>query len=92
MGYALAEACVNAGAKTTLISGPVNCSAVDGVHVIAVETTQEMHEASLLAATTADIFIGAAAVVDFKPESVASQKIKRNGVAEMDLRLVPNQF
>lgn len=90
MGYALAEACINAGAKTTLISGPVSCEPPAGATVINVETTQEMFDASMAAASTADIFIGAAAVVDFKPATVSDRKIKRNGLEAMDLSLVPN--
>ena len=90
MGYALAEACINAGAKTTLISGPVSCAPPLGATVINVETTQEMFDASMAAAATADIFIGAAAVVDFRPTTVSDRKIKRNGVEAMDLSLVPN--
>ena len=90
MGYALAEACINAGAKTTLISGPVSCEPPVGATVINVETTQEMFDASMAAASIADIFIGAAAVVDFKPATVSDRKIKRNGLEAMDLSLVPN--
>jgi phosphopantothenoylcysteine decarboxylase/phosphopantothenate--cysteine ligase len=90
MGYALAEACLNAGARTTLISGPVHCDAAPGVDVVEVETTREMLEASMTATDGADIFIGAAAVVDFKPETVAAQKIKRAGSESMELRLVAN--
>jgi phosphopantothenoylcysteine decarboxylase/phosphopantothenate--cysteine ligase len=90
MGYALAEACMNAGARTTLISGPVHCEAPPGVVLVRVETTQEMLDASMAASDDADIFIGAAAVVDFRPESVATQKIKREGSTTMDLRLVSN--
>ena len=90
MGYALAEACINAGAKTTLISGPVNCEPPSGVTVINVETTQDMFDASMAAAATADIFIGAAAVVDFKPATVSDRKLKRIGVESMDLSLVVN--
>ena len=90
MGYALAEACIEAGAKTTLISGPVSCVPPAGATVINVETTQQMFDASMAAAATADIFIGAAAVVDFKPATVSDRKIKRSGVKAMDLSLVPN--
>ena len=90
MGYALAEACINAGAKTTLISGPVNCEPPAGVTLVNVETTEQMFDASIAAATTADIFIGAAAVVDFKPARVSNRKIKRSGVDSMTLSLLPN--
>lgn len=90
MGYALAEACISAGAKTTLISGPVSCESPAGTTVIQVETTQQMFDASMAAAATADIFIGAAAVVDLKPATVSNQKIKRSGLEKMNLSLVPN--
>ncbi|MEC8157961.1 MAG: bifunctional phosphopantothenoylcysteine decarboxylase/phosphopantothenate--cysteine ligase CoaBC [Pseudomonadota bacterium] len=90
MGYALAEACVNAGARTTLISGPVSCEPPSGAIMIHVETTQEMFDASMATAATADIFIGAAAVVDFRPTTISDRKIKRSGVEAMDLSLVPN--
>ena len=89
MGYALAEACISAGAKTTLISGPVSCESPAGATVIQVETTQQMFDASM-AAATADIFIGAAAVVDLKPATVSDRKIKRSGLEKMNLSLVPN--
>ena len=58
--------------------------------MINVETTQEMFDASMATAATADIFIGAAAVVDFKPAKVSDRKIKRSGVEAMDLSLIPN--
>ena len=90
MGYALAEACANAGAQTTLISGPVHCEPAKGVELIRVETTQEMLDASLACADSADIFIGAAAVVDFRPDAVATQKIKRGASKTMELKLVSN--
>ncbi len=90
MGYALAEACISAGAKTTLISGPVSCESPAGATVIQVETTQQMFDASMAAAATADIFIGSAAVVDLKPATVSDRKIKRSGLEKMNLSLVPN--
>ena len=90
MGYALAEACISAGAKTTLISGPVSCESPAGTTVIQVETTEQMFDASMAAAATADIFIGAAAVVDLKPATVSDRKIKRSGLEKMNLSLVPN--
>ena len=90
MGYALAEAALNAGARTTLISGPVHLEPPSGATLLQVETTEEMLAASQAAAQTADIFIGAAAVVDFKPTSVSDTKIKREGVETTTLDLVPN--
>ena len=73
-----------------MISGPVSCDPPAGAAVINVETTEQMFDASMAAAATADIFIGAAAVVDFKPATVSDRKIKRSGAEGMDLSLVPN--
>ncbi len=77
MGYALAEAAAKAGAAVTLISGPVALTTPKGVQRVGVESAQEMLDASLIAASAADIFIGAAAVADYRPVMVADQKIKK---------------
>ena len=90
MGYALANACAEAGASTTLISGPVALTADPTVSVIRVNTALEMHEAAIREAASADIFIGAAAVADFRPVSVASQKIKRGNDSSAVIELVAN--
>ena len=90
MGYALANACAEAGASTTLISGPVALTADPAVSVIRVNTALEMHEAAIREAASADIFIGAAAVADFRPASVASQKIKRGNDSSAVIELVAN--
>ena len=90
MGYALANACAEAGASTTLISGPVALTADPAVSVIRVNTAVEMHQAAIREAASADIFIGAAAVADFRPVSVASQKIKRGNDSSAVIELVAN--
>ena len=90
MGYALANACAEAGASTTLISGPVALTADPAVSVIRVNTALEMHEAAIRESASADIFIGAAAVADFRPASVASQKIKRGNDSSAVIELVAN--
>ncbi len=77
MGYAMAEAAIDAGAHVTLISGPVAISSPERCYVINVETAHEMYKASLTACVGADVFIGAAAVADYRCETVSSKKIKR---------------
>ena len=78
MGYALAEAAVEAGAVTTLISGPVSLPAPGRVKLVAVNSAQEMYDASLAATNSCDIFIATAAVADYRPRQVADQKIKKS--------------
>ena len=90
MGYALANACAEAGALTTLISGPVALTADPAVSVIRVTTALEMHEAAIREASSADLFIGAAAVADFRPASVANEKIKRGNKSSAVIELVAN--
>jgi phosphopantothenoylcysteine decarboxylase/phosphopantothenate--cysteine ligase len=89
MGYALAEAARNAGARVTIISGPVRLAAPDRIKVIQVESAEEMLAASLEQQQNCDIFISAAAVADYRPEQVAEQKIKKAG-EEMQIKLVKN--
>ena len=78
MGYALADAAVKAGAKVTLISGPVQLSTPASVKLISVETAQAMYEAVMSEIADNAIYIGAAAVADYKPENVGTEKIKKD--------------
>ncbi|RUO76043.1 bifunctional phosphopantothenoylcysteine decarboxylase/phosphopantothenate--cysteine ligase CoaBC [Idiomarina seosinensis] len=75
MGYALAAAAARTGAQVTLISGPVSLEPPAGVTLIAVETAEQMLAAT--EETAMDVFIGCAAVSDYRPAEVASQKIKK---------------
>jgi phosphopantothenoylcysteine decarboxylase/phosphopantothenate--cysteine ligase len=77
MGYAIATAATILGAEVTLVSGPVALEAPDGVTRHLVESAKEMHEQTLKQAKTADIFIATAAVSDYSPADVATQKIKK---------------
>ena len=79
MGYALAAAARNAGARVTLISGPVNLPAPAGVCRVEVETAEQMLNATTEAVADADVFIGAAAVADYRPRQAAEHKIKKSG-------------
>ena len=77
MGYALAKAALNAGAEVTLVSGPVSLSAPENVQLIKVETAQQMYEAVMASVTDQGIYIGAAAVADYSPVIMHSEKIKK---------------
>src|SRR5690554_6787312 len=91
MGYALAEAAAALGARVTLISGPVSLPCPAGVERLEVETALEMHEAAQRLAPESDLFIGCAAVADYRAESAAEHKIKKvEGEEELVLRLVKN--
>jgi phosphopantothenoylcysteine decarboxylase / phosphopantothenate---cysteine ligase len=78
MGYALAKAALEAGATVTLVSGPVNLTAPpQAVELYHVETAAEMYAAVMTKATNCDIYIGAAAVADYRPIP-HPQKIKKH--------------
>ncbi len=89
MGYALARAAVDAGAHTTLVSGPVSLPVPEHVHCRRVESARDMLAACLELLPDCDIFIASAAVADYRPEQVAPQKIKKAGEG-MTLSLVRN--
>ncbi|RYY73836.1 MAG: bifunctional phosphopantothenoylcysteine decarboxylase/phosphopantothenate--cysteine ligase CoaBC [Gammaproteobacteria bacterium] len=90
MGYALAQAAVEAGAHTVLVSGPTQLAPPDRVEFVSVTTAEEMLEASLKHATAADIFIAAAAVADYRPAQVATQKLKKTNEERITLELIKN--
>jgi len=89
MGYALAEAARDAGARVTLLSGPVNLPAPEQVQVTRVESASDMLQAALNAQSACDIFIAAAAVADYRPVQVAEQKIKKSG-DQIQLSMIKN--
>ncbi len=89
MGYALARACVVAGAEVVLVSGPVALPLPDGVRRVEVQSALQMREAVFEALPGADVFIGVAAVADYRPADQAEHKIKKSGES-MTLTLVPN--
>lgn len=90
MGYALALAAAEAGARTFLISGPTNLAVPDRVTRIDVTSAQQMYDASLQEAASCDLFIGAAAVADYRPVTIAAQKLKKNHSDQMTIELVKN--
>jgi phosphopantothenoylcysteine decarboxylase/phosphopantothenate--cysteine ligase len=89
MGFALAAACADAGARTTLVSGPVTLETPPHVARKDVESAREMLEACLALLPACDIFIACAAVADYRPEHSADDKIKKNE-ERLSLTLVRN--
>lgn len=77
MGYALAEAATNMGARVTLISGPTNLERPKCSKFIPVINAREMYKAALAESKRADIIICAAAVADFRPKRISKRKIKK---------------
>ena len=91
MGYALAEECAARGAKVSLVSGPVQIKAKHAnIQTISVTSAEEMYNAANEEFDSADICILCAAVADFKPETQADQKIKREK-DDLVIRLKPTQ-
>lgn len=89
MGYALAQAAIEAGAKVTLVSGPTHISKPDHANVVNVISALDMHSAVMNSIDQQDIFIAVAAVADYRPINSADQKIKKNA-DEMTITMVKN--
>ncbi|MGX3067179.1 bifunctional phosphopantothenoylcysteine decarboxylase/phosphopantothenate--cysteine ligase CoaBC [Ursidibacter arcticus] len=91
MGFAIAEAFAKRGATVTLISGPVNLSTPNNVERVDVISAQEMAQQAVRFAQQSAIFIGCAAVADYRVEQVAEQKIKKTADNDhLTLKLVKN--
>jgi phosphopantothenoylcysteine decarboxylase/phosphopantothenate--cysteine ligase len=88
MGYALAQAAVEAGASVTLVSGPTSLATPAGVSRVDVVSAAQMAAAVDSTVGASDIFVGVAAVADYTPQKVSATKIKKNGAA-MNLALKP---
>lgn len=86
MGFALAEAAAAAGARVKLVTGPVSLPTPAGVERFDVETAEEMYATVHEELPGADIFIGAAAISDYRPEQAAEHKIKKRH-DRLDLKL-----
>ncbi len=89
MGYSLANAAIERGARVVLISGPVSLSAPDGVELVKVKTANDMLMAVKQHIEDCEVFIGCAAVADYTPITVADQKIKKTADA-MNIELTKN--
>ena len=91
MGYALAEAARDRGARVTLVSTVDSLPVPYGVERVGVETVSEMREAVLAACEAAHVLVMAAAMSDFRPETAAEHKIKKGEGGELILRLLQNR-
>ncbi len=91
MGYALAEAAAQYGANVTIISGPVSLGTPNSVNRINIDSAQEMHEQVMSLAEKHDVFIGCAAVADYRPANIAENKIKKtDDKNDMSIEMVKN--
>jgi phosphopantothenoylcysteine decarboxylase/phosphopantothenate--cysteine ligase len=90
MGYAIAEAAVEAGHDVVLISGPVNLSAPNSTRFVSINTSDEMFDAVQQAVRDCDVLVMCAAVADYKPAKYSTQKLKKKSVA-LSLDLVPTR-
>lgn len=87
MGFAMACAAVEAGARVTLISGPVHLTTPTGAERIDVETAQQMYDTVMDNMQNCDVFISSAAVADYKPEKIECNKIKKTNNKQLQLTL-----
>ncbi len=90
MGMALAHACIQAGAKTTLIAGSISIDIEKRAEIIHVVSAEDMYKAVMREIDSHDLFISCAAVADFKPKKVSKNKIKKNGNS-MIIELIENK-
>lgn len=90
MGYAIAEAARNRGAEVTLVSGLVHIAPPQGVQVVPITSTQDLLDAMMEQCPAQDIIIQAAAPADYRMETVAQQKIKKQSGDTLTLTLVEN--
>ncbi len=91
MGFAIAQAAAQLGADVTLVSGPVNLATPDNVKRIDIESAEQMHTAVMNNAASHSIFVACAAVADFRPSQMATQKMKKTADEDgMTLSMVKN--
>ena len=90
-GFAIAQAALDLGAEVTLISAPTHLPAPSGMKCIHVNTAKEMHTTVMENIQKADVLVMAAAVADFQPAQIASQKFKKkDGIPVIELSLAPD--
>ena len=91
MGFALAQACAEAGAEVTLVAGPVSLPTPRGVKRVDVVSAQEMRDAVIKELPGQQVFIGVAAVADYRPKHAAEHKIKKgSGTLSLELEATPD--
>lgn len=90
MGYAIAEAALEAGHSVNLISGPVGLRAPENARVVSINSSDEMYEAVGDAVRECDVLVMCAAVADYKPAKYSKQKLKKMSTA-LSLDLTPTR-
>lgn len=91
MGYAMAEAARDRGARVTLVTGPTKLPAPANIETVNVRSTRQMFDAVVSRVNDVTVFIGCAAVADFRPVTLAEHKIKKQGRAKITLELEPTE-
>jgi len=89
MGYAIANAFIESGADVTLVTGPVHLPAPGKCKIIKIKTAAEMHKEVMKNIKKVDIFVGCAAVSDYRVKTISDSKIKKNA-QELTLSLIKN--
>ena len=89
MGFSVAQAAVEAGAEVILIAGPVQLATPTGVNRIDVQTAQAMYDKVMAEVKACDIFIGCAAVADYRPTKFVNNKIKKSEYETLQIELEP---
>ena len=90
-GYAIAQAAIESGATVVLVTAPTNLAPPVGCKVVPTLTAEDMHTAVISEAAHADVLVMAAAVADFRPKTIAENKLKkREGIPHLDLETTPD--
>lgn len=91
MGYSIAEAAIKLGAQVNLISGPVSLDADKSINLHKINSASEMLAQVIKCMKNSDIFIGCAAVSDYKPSDYSNKKIKKEDHSNLDIELEKNK-
>ena len=91
MGYSLADAAIEAGASVNLVSGPVSLEADKSINLYKINSASEMMNIVMECMDSSDIFIGCAAVSDYKPAEYSKNKIKKDEIPNLEIELKKNE-
>ena len=91
MGYSLADAAIEAGASVNLVSGPVSLEADKSINLYKINSASEMMNVVMECMDSSDIFIGCAAVSDYKPADYSENKIKKDEMPNLEIELKKNE-
>jgi len=91
MGYSIAEAAIKYGAQVNLVTGPVSLNADKSINLHKINSASEMLDEVIKCMKSSDIFIGCAAVSDYKPSDYSNKKIKKEDNSSLDIELEKNE-